>query len=97
MGNADIAVIGLAAFLSAVYVSGIVIAALVGSQITKPHSDTLGPFAAALLAGLAIVIVASELPLLGAPVRFVVVLTGLGLLAQRAYFAWQDARSVTAV
>jgi cytoskeletal protein CcmA (bactofilin family) len=92
-----IAVIGLAAFLSALYISGIVIAALVGSQITKPHSDTLGPFTAALLTGLAIVIVASELPLLGAPVRFVVVLTGLGLLAQRAYSVWQDARSVPAV
>jgi cytoskeletal protein CcmA (bactofilin family) len=92
-----IAVIGLAAFLSALYISGIVIAALVGSQITKPRSDTLGPFAAALLAGLAIVIVASELPLLGGPVRFVVVLTGLGLLVQRVYSAWHDARSVAAV
>jgi hypothetical protein len=39
--------------------------------------------------GLPIVIVAIELPYLGAPVALLIVLAGLGLLVERARHAWQ--------
>jgi hypothetical protein len=89
-----LALIGLAAFLISLYVSGILISALVGTQITKPRVETWGSFGLALLVGLAIVIVATALPFVGLPIRFVVVLTGLGLLADRVRSGWRATRAV---
>jgi hypothetical protein len=39
-----------------------------------------------------IVIVATALPFVGRPIRFVVVLTGLGLLAERVRSGWRSTR-----
>jgi cytoskeletal protein CcmA (bactofilin family) len=91
-----LALIGLAIFLTALYVSLILVAALVGSQITKPEADTWRPFGIALLVGLVVVTVAMEFPLVGPPVTFVVLLTGLGLLAQRAQSWWKASRGQAA-
>jgi hypothetical protein len=94
-----LALIGLAVFLISLYVSGILISALVGTQITKPRVETWRSFGLALLVGLVIVIaviviVATALPFVGLPVRFVVVLTGLGLLADRVRSGWRATRTV---
>ena len=91
-----LALIGLAVFLISLYVSGILIAALVGTQISKPRAETWRSFGIALLVGLAIVIVATALPFVGLPVRFVVVLTGLGLLAERVRSGWLATRAHSA-
>jgi hypothetical protein len=40
------------------------------------------------------VIVATALPFVGLPIRFVVVLTGLGLLADRVRSGWRATRAV---
>jgi len=92
-----LALLGLAAYLAALYLSGILVAALLGTQVTRPRTETWRSFALALLAGLAIVIVASELPWVGVPIRVFVVLTGLGLVVERLRAAWQAARAAPAV
>lgn len=92
-----LAVTALLAFLVALYVSGILIAALVGSQVTGARGEGWRSFALALLAGLAILIVATEVPFVGAPLRIIVVLTGLGLLTGRLHDTWRAGRSASAV
>jgi len=89
-----LAVIGLALFLSCVYVAGILIAALLGTQVTRPDEETWRSFGVALIVGLSIVIVATAIPFVGGPIRFVVVLTGLGLLAERIRSGWRASRSL---
>jgi cytoskeletal protein CcmA (bactofilin family) len=89
-----LALIGLAVFASSLYVAGILVSALVGTQVTKPKEETWGSFGLALLVGLAIVIVAMALPFVGHPIRFVVVLTGLGLLAERLRSGWRATHPV---
>lgn len=91
-----LALLGLAAYLAALYLAGILIAALVGTQMTRPRSETWRSFALALLAGLAVVIAASELPWVGLPIRAFVLLTGLGLVVERLRAAWQATRSAPA-
>jgi hypothetical protein len=88
-----LALVGLATYVCFLYVSGILVSALVGTQITKPEAETWGTFGLALLVGLGIVLVATAIPFVGIPIRFVVVLTGLGLLAERARSAWQATRA----
>jgi cytoskeletal protein CcmA (bactofilin family) len=91
-----VALVGLALYLISLYVSGILISALVGTQITRPGAETWRSFGLALLVGLVIVIVASAIPFVGHPIRFVVVLTGLGLLAERARSGWRATRDIPA-
>jgi cytoskeletal protein CcmA (bactofilin family) len=88
-----LALFGLAVFATAVYVSGILIAALLGTQLIRPDAETWGSFGIALLAGLAIVLIASQIPFVGIPVRFVVVLAGLGLLVEQARSGWRAANA----
>jgi cytoskeletal protein CcmA (bactofilin family)/anti-sigma factor RsiW len=89
-----IALVGLAVYLTSLYVSGILVAALLGTQITKPEPETWRSFGIALLVGLVIVIIATAIPFLGHPIRFVVVLTGLGLIAERVRSGWRATRDV---
>jgi anti-sigma factor RsiW len=84
-----IAVVGAFLFVTALYVSGILVAALVGTALVHPRDPGSHAFGLALLVGLTVVIVAIELPFLGAPVTVLIVLTGLGLLVERARHAWQ--------
>jgi len=87
-----VALIGLAAFLGCLYASGILVAALVGTQIMKLEAETWSSFGLALLVGLVIVVVASAIPFVGGPVRFVVLLIGLGLLVERVRSGWRSWR-----
>jgi len=91
-----VALVGLALYLISLYVSGILISALVGTQITRPGAETWRSFGLALLVGLVIVLVATAIPFVGRPIRFVVVLTGLGLLAERVRSGWRATRDVPA-
>jgi hypothetical protein len=84
-----LAVVGLAAFVASLYTAGILVAALLGTEVTKPEGESARSFGLALLVGLVIVIVACELPFLGGPLRFAIVLTGLGLLVDRVRSVWQ--------
>jgi cytoskeletal protein CcmA (bactofilin family) len=84
-----LALIALAFFLTALYVSIIVVAALLGTQITRPQTDSWGAFGAALLIGLAVLLVAASIPFVGLPIRIVAMLVGLGLLVERARSGWR--------
>lgn len=86
-----IALIGLGVFLAALYLAGIQVAVLVGHALVRPEARDLRSFGLALLAGLAVLVVATRLPFVGGPLRALVLLVGLGLLAQRA-FLWLRAR-----
>jgi cytoskeletal protein CcmA (bactofilin family) len=91
-----VALLGLALYAASLYVSGILIAALVGGALLRPGSNGAGSFGLALLAGVAILVVAGHLPGLGFAVRAVVLLAGLGLLAERALAAWRSPGRVAA-
>jgi hypothetical protein len=79
-----IALMGTALYLSALYLAGIVVAALIGVSLVRPRSEGLRDFGVPLLAGVLILTVATQIPVLGGMVRIVVILVGLGLLAERA-------------
>jgi cytoskeletal protein CcmA (bactofilin family) len=79
-----LALMALAFFLMALYVSNIVIAALIGTQITRPRADSWSAFGVALLIGLLLLMIAANIPFIGFPVRIVAMLVGLGLLVERA-------------
>lgn len=83
------ALLGFALYLAVLYVAGIRVAALVGTALTKRAGPGLRDFGIALLAGLAVVTVAMNLPFLGVLVRIVVVLVGVGLLFAQAREAWR--------
>ncbi len=92
-----LAVAALLTLLVALYVSAILIAAILGSQLTGARGEGWQSFALALLAGLAVVIVATEVPFVGTPLKIIVLLTGLGLLVERLRSAWLASRSVPVV
>ncbi len=80
--------LGLTAFLIwllAVYAAGIVAAALVGRLLLKEDQVR----ALSLLVGLAVLFVLLSIPLLGALVRLLAIVVGLGLLLQWARQAWE--------
>lgn len=83
-----VAMMGLALYLAALYVSSILVGALIGSAIMRPGDADAQGFGLALLAGLAVVLVLAHLPFVGGPVHVVVLLAGLGLLIERARAAW---------
>jgi hypothetical protein len=90
-----LALLGLAVFVAALYVAGIQVAVLIGRALVRPGSADLRGFGLALLAGLVVVGVAMRLPFVGGPLRILVLLVGLGLLAQRAWL-WLRARPARA-
>ncbi len=87
-----LSLIGLAVYLAALYIAFVVVAALVGSALVRPRGDATGGFGLALLAGLLVLLVGASLPFLGPLLVLLVVLAGLGLLVDRAQFAWRAAR-----
>ncbi len=84
-----LALIGGALFLIALYLSMILIAALIGTALLKPHAETTAAFSLSLLVGLLILFAAGSLPFLGPLVHGLAALTGLGLLARQARLAWR--------
>jgi cytoskeletal protein CcmA (bactofilin family)/predicted anti-sigma-YlaC factor YlaD len=91
-----VAVMGLGLYLSALYVAGILVAALIGVALTHPRGEGWTSFGLALLVGLVILVLAMHTPVLGGVVRAVAVLTGVGLLADRARIAWSALRRAAA-
>jgi cytoskeletal protein CcmA (bactofilin family) len=87
-----LSLIGLAVYLAALYVAFLVVAALVGSTLVRSRGEATGGFSLALLAGLLVLLVGASLPFLGHLLVLLVVLAGLGLLVDRAQFAWRAAR-----
>jgi cytoskeletal protein CcmA (bactofilin family) len=80
-----------ALYLIALYLSMILIAALIGTALLQPHAETTGAFSLSLLVGLLILFVAGSLPFLGPLVHVLAGLTGLGLLAGQVRMAWRAA------
>ena len=87
---------GLGLYVSALYVGGIVVAALIGAAVAHPQGEGWTSFGLALLVGLVILVLAMHTPLLGGVVRAVAILTGVGLLADRARIAWSALRRAAA-
>ena len=84
------ALIGLALFGIALYIAKIAVAALIGRSMLGEGDGSLRSFGLALLAGLALVAVLSNLPFLGGMVSLIIRLVGLGLLADRARRLWRE-------
>lgn len=86
-----LAVISILAWLVALYLAKIFVAALIGQGLAERGRtvEQRRPFALALLVGLLIVTVAMELPFLGGWIKLLVLLLGLGLLFNRLRWAWK--------
>ena len=89
-----LALMGGALYLSALFASAVVVAALVGRAILERREEADPALAASgagslmsLLLGVVVVVAAAHLPFLGPLFGIVIVLTGLGLLVQRAQAA----------
>jgi cytoskeletal protein CcmA (bactofilin family)/predicted anti-sigma-YlaC factor YlaD len=91
-----IAILGAFAYLTLLFVSIIVVAALVGSSITGADPEGTHGFGAALLLGLVLVIAAMNLPFVGGVLRVLVGLAGMGLVIVTALDAWRRPRSAYA-
>jgi cytoskeletal protein CcmA (bactofilin family) len=91
-----VALIGGGLYITALYLTGIVVAALIGVSMVRPKSEGLRDFGVALLVGVLILMVAMHIPFLGGILRFVVALLGLGLLTDRVRSAWKASRPETA-
>jgi len=85
-----LAVLGLVLYCVACYVAFLLVAGLLGRHITRPEVETVREFGLSLLVGLALLMALVELPWIGGPARWVLMLSGLGLLARRARDAWRD-------
>jgi len=84
-----LALIALAAWILALYLAKIVLGATVGRMLLPDREAITVP----LLVGLAIVLVAGNLPWIGGIVGFVLTLVGLGLLAQYVWKAVNTSRA----
>jgi cytoskeletal protein CcmA (bactofilin family)/anti-sigma factor RsiW len=91
-----LALLGVELYLTSLFLSGILVAALIGSVLVQPRGEGWSAFGLTLLAGLAILVVASHLPFLGGLVRAIAVLAGMGLLVNRAHAAWASLHRVPA-
>jgi cytoskeletal protein CcmA (bactofilin family) len=91
-----VALIGLGVLLTSLYVALVAVAALVGSALVRPRAGSRSSFGAALAAGLVVLVALTHLPFLGGALRVVAVVTGLGLLVERALSAWRERASPVA-
>jgi len=84
--------IGLMAWIAALYLAKVFVAAVIGQMLVTPGADPKrqsGYFAIALLLGLAIVFVAINLPYIGGWTKFLVLLLGLDLLGRQVLVTWR--------
>jgi cytoskeletal protein CcmA (bactofilin family) len=91
-----LALMGGALYVSAIYLAGILVAALIGVSVAPPRSPGLRDFGASLLVGVVILGVATHVPIIGGILRVLVLLVGLGLLAERIQSAWLASRPALA-
>lgn len=87
-----LALIGLGLYLAAIYIGSIVVAALIGRAIVHPADERWSSFGLALLVGLLIVIFMTHTPFVGTVVRVLIILTGVGMLAERSRDSWSRMR-----
>ncbi|MGH9863053.1 MAG: zf-HC2 domain-containing protein [Candidatus Acidiferrales bacterium] len=81
--------LGLAVWLAALYLAKVFVGVYVGQALTATPVTQLSSFARTLLVGLLVVFVAINLPFLGKPVHFLVLLLGLGLAICQARALWR--------
>jgi hypothetical protein len=92
-----IGVVGVFLYLTSLFVSVIVVAALVGTSITSAlgfEPDNIG-FGISLPVGLVVLLVGMNLPFVGGLLVALVMLTGLGLLIEAVMFGWHGRRAET--
>lgn len=83
-----LAVILVALYGAAIYLSFLVMSALIGRHLTRPDREGMREFGLSLIIGLALVTLLIHLPFVGAPARWVLLFAGLGLLLMRGREAW---------
>lgn len=87
-----LSVIGLAFYLTSIYVGLLLVSFLVGTTLLDP-GESWTSFGLALLAGLAIVVLLVHLPIVGVPFRIVATLVGAGLVTERLRAVWSERRA----
>jgi len=90
-----LALLGGFLYATALYLAHVLAAAEVGRTLVRRHGGDLpglGTFARILLVGLVVVAVAGHVPVLGPAVHVVIVLVGLGLLADQVRSALRSPR-----
>jgi cytoskeletal protein CcmA (bactofilin family) len=84
-----IGLMALFAFVTGLFLSGIVVAALLGQAVLGRRDESAPRFGVALLLGLVIVTVAVNLPFIGGLLRLVVLMTGTGMLVAHVRDSWR--------
>jgi hypothetical protein len=87
-----IGIIGSFVYLTTLFASLIVVAALIGSSLTGIEPESTHGFGTALLLGLVIVGIAANLPYVGGLLRLLAGLTGMGLLTLGVRDMWRQQR-----
>jgi hypothetical protein len=75
-----IGLLALGTWIVALYISGILVALMVGQLLLRSPRKNAGAFALALLIGLALIRIGVNLPYVGGIVWFLVIVVGLGML-----------------
>ncbi len=88
-----IAILGGFSYLTLLFVSTIVVAALVGSSITGADPESTYGFGLALLLGLVLVVAVMNLPFVAGLMRLLVGLAGMGLVITTVLEAWKNRRA----
>lgn len=84
-----LAVIGLFAYLTALFLALLASAALLGNAIWRADPVDTGTFAKHVATGLVILLLVKQVPYVGVLLHGVTLLIGLGLLATSLYRSWQ--------
>ena len=92
-----VAIVAIMAWILGLYLSKILVAYFVGRALLKSGDDSLGSTVLALLAGLVLVAVAVNVPLVGGVINVLLVVIGLGALLVTAYRAAVSRREAEAV
>jgi len=82
-------VITLFTYLTGLFLSMIVVAGLIGQALLRPPPGSRSRFGAALLVGLALLVVLVNLPFVGGLLRIVVLLAGAGMLVSHGVSTWR--------
>jgi hypothetical protein len=92
-----IGILGFIAWLVALYLSGILVALMLGQLLLRSQRENGAAFALALLVGLAIVRIAVNLPYLGGVLCLIVHIVGLGMLVAQVVELARRLRAPAAV
>ncbi len=84
--GAPLGLLTLVLWLATLYAAGIVIACYIGRLILPNRDGTTLP----LLIGLALLVVVTNLPIIGGPIQLVAGILGLGLIGQWLRTLWQE-------